>query len=169
MNIKSKFIISACVFVLLICVSLNIALLCTPVFGTYSHTYNDGSHATFTFYENTYTYVAYDSNGNYIDYAADFYIHLPNGTSDSDEDILLLGNATYLRNSVFSFSSKQAETIEYTNGIAIFLQTLLGLFDSASGVLILVVLGKVYLNKKHIRDKMHSIMKNSLDKYDYPK
>ena len=63
MNIKSKFIISACVFVLLICVSLNIVLLCTPVFGTYSHTYNDGSHATFTFYENTYTYVAYDSNG----------------------------------------------------------------------------------------------------------
>ena len=169
MNIKSKFIISACAFVLLICVSLNIVLLCTPVFGTYSHTYNDGSHATFTFYENTYTYVAYDSNGNYIDYAADFYIHLPNGTSDSDEDILLLGNATYLRNSVFSFSSRQDETIEYTNGIAIFLQTLLGLFDIASGVLILVVLGKVYLNKKHIRDKMHSIMKNSLDKYDYPK
>lgn len=169
MNIKSKFIISACVFVLLICVSLNIALLCTPVFGTYSHAYNDGSHATFTFYENTYTYVAYDSNGNYIDYAADFYIHLPNGTSDSDEDILLLGNATYLRNSVFSFSSRQDETIEYTNGIAIFLQTLLGLFDIASVVLILVVLGKVYLNKKHIRDKMHSIMKNSLDKYDYPK
>ena len=169
MNIKSKFIISACVFVLLICVSLNIVLLCTPVFGTYSHTYNDGSHATFTFYENTYTYVAYDSNGNYINYAADFYIHLPNGTSDSDEDILLLGNATYLRNSVFSFSSRQDEAIEYTNGIAIFLQTLLGLFDIASVVLILVVLGKVYLNKKHIRDKMHSIMKNSLDKYDYPK
>ena len=166
MNIKSKFIISACVFVLLICVSLNIVLLCTPVFGTYSHTYNDGSHATFTFYENTYTYVAYDSNGNYIDYAADFYIHLPNGTSDSDEDILLLGNATYLRNSVFSFSSRQDETIEYTNGIAIFLQTLLGLFDIASVVLILVVLGKVYLNYTYI---YYSIMKNSLDKYDYPK
>lgn len=169
MNIKSKFIIFACAFVFLICLSLNIVLLCTPVFGTYSHSYDDGSHATFTFYENTYTYIAYDSNGNYIDHTADFYIHLPNGTSDLDEDILLLGNTTYLRNSVFSFSNRQDESLEYTNGVAIFLQVLLCIFDIASVVLILVVLGKTYLNKKYIRDKMHVIMKNSLDKYDYPK
>lgn len=169
MNIKSKLIIFACAFVLLICFSLNIVLLSTPVFGTYSHSCDDGSNATFTFYENTYTYIAYDINENYIDYTADFYVHLPNGTSDLDEDILLLGNTTYLRNSVFSFSNRQDESLKYTNGVAIFLQVLLGLFDTASVLLILIVMGKTYLNKKYIRDKMHTIMKNSLDKYDYPK
>ena len=126
MNKKAKILVAVYSLVILVSVILNIALLCSPVWGTYTHTYEDGSKSKYTFYDNTYTYTSYDKNGDYTGYGGDFFKYVPKSKlREAEYNTLILGNTKYKRNSVFSFSYlRGSETVTYINKAAIFFQVL---------------------------------------------
>lgn len=97
----------ALVFVFLLCLVLNIVLLCTPVFrGTYS---ND--KMSMTFYENTYT-NEYNLTKGFL-FRTGFYYNYVDNQKDKNYIILTENQGKYyfIRKSVFCI---EGETYTYT-------------------------------------------------------
>ena len=116
--------------VLVVCGLLNIIMLCTPVFGSYSRTTENGT-TTYTFYENTFSRVSIDNEGDYLSYTNGFYTYIPKDKYPRAEyDTIALESSKLKRDSVFSvrYINSDTEDYVYINHIAIILQVVFGIF-----------------------------------------
>ena len=135
------------VFVFLLCLVLNIVLLCTPVFGSYRGTPYDSSivkKIEISFYDNTYDYKAFSDEDDFAINHGFFYV---TSYKENSETINLFDSfkqryAVHLtRHNVFHCTVVSNNTVraEVYSSKAIILQVIYPVVGIASIVLFVVI------------------------------